>query len=209
MVPRRKALLFVVSAPSGAGKTTLCREMASVLPGLQYSISYTTRSPRPGEVHGRDYFFVRETEFREMIARKEFAEWAEVHHHLYGTHEGFLRDTMTAGLDVILDVDIQGAKSLKERFHEGIFIFVLPPSMEVLMGRLRGRRSDSPEEIERRLQVAREEIRNFSRYHYLIVNDEIRKAVRDLESIILAERNRVAHADDQWIQERFLSPRAE
>ncbi|HUK56605.1 MAG TPA: guanylate kinase [Nitrospiria bacterium] len=202
---RRTGLLLVVSAPSGAGKTTLCREMAHTMPGLQYSISYTTRLPRPNEVDGKDYFFIGEPEFMQMVQRNEFAEWAKVHNHFYGTHAGFLKRTMAAGTDVLLDVDVQGAKLLKKRFPDGIFIFVLPPSMATLMERLRERRSDPPEEIERRLQVARKEIQNFIDYDYIIVNDDIKKAIRDLESVILAERIRINHADPDWIRGQFLN----
>jgi guanylate kinase len=201
---RKRGLLLVVSAPSGAGKTTLCREMAHTMPGLRYSISYTTRSPRANEVDGRDYFFITEPEFMQMVARNEFAEWAKVHNNFYGTQADFLKRTMAGGTDVLLDVDTQGAKLLKKRFPDGVFIFVLPPSMAILMERLRDRRSDTPEEIERRLRVAREEIQNFSDYDYIIINDEIKKAIRDLESVILAERIRITHAEQDWIREQFL-----
>jgi guanylate kinase len=202
--PKRRGLLLVVSAPSGAGKTTLCREMTHSVSGLQYSISYTTRTPRAGEVDGKDYFFVTEAEFMKMVRQEEFAEWAKVHNNLYGTHAGFLKRTMDGGTDVLLDVDIQGAQLLKKRFPDGVFIFVLPPSMEVLMERLRDRRSDTPEEIERRFRVAKEEIRNFVDYDYLIINDKIKDAIRDLESVILAGRLRMTHADQDWIREQFL-----
>ncbi|HTN44052.1 MAG TPA: guanylate kinase [Nitrospiria bacterium] len=201
---RKRGLLLVVSAPSGAGKTTLCREMAHTMPGLRYSISYTTRSPRANEVDGRDYFFITEPEFMQMVARNEFAEWAKVHNNFYGTQADFLKRTMAGGTDVLLDVDTQGAKLLKKRFPDGVFIFVLPPSMAILMERLRDRQSDTPEEIERRLRVAREEIQNFSDYDYIIINDEIKKAIRDLESVILAERIRITHAEQDWIREQFL-----
>ncbi|MEK6683089.1 MAG: guanylate kinase [Nitrospirota bacterium] len=204
IIPKRRGLLLVVSAPSGAGKTTLCREMAHRVSGLQYSISYTTRAPRTGEVNGKDYFFVTEPEFMQRVRQEEFAEWARVHHNLYGTHAGFLKRTMDSGIDLLLDVDVQGAQLLKKRFPEGIFIFVLPPSMEILMERLRDRRSDAPEEIERRFRVAKKEIRNFVDYDYLIINDKIEKATRDLESIVLAERLRMTHADQNWIREQFL-----
>jgi len=202
--PERKGLLLVVSAPSGAGKTTLCRTMVDTVPGLQYSISYTTRPPRSGEVPGKDYFFVAESEFEQMVQRDEFAEWAKVHNNLYGTHAGFLKRTMAGGKDVLLDVDVQGAQLLKKRFPEGIFIFVLPPSMNTLMERLRDRKSDTPEEIDRRFRVARMEIQNYSDYDYIIINDEIKKAVRELESIILSERLRLSHTDQRWIREQFL-----
>ncbi len=204
IAPKRRGLLLVVSAPSGAGKTTLCREIVHAVSGLQYSISYTTRVPRAGEVNGKDYFFVTEAEFMQMVRREEFAEWARVHNNLYGTHAGFLKRTMDGGTDVLLDVDVQGAKLLKTRFPEGVFIFVLPPSMEILMERLRDRRSDTPEEIERRFRVAKKEIQNFVDYDYLVINDKIKEATRDLESVILAERLRMTHADQNWIREQFF-----
>jgi len=178
--------------------------MAHTVAGLQYSISYTTRAPRAGEIDGKDYFFVTEAEFMKMVRQEEFAEWAKVHNNLYGTHAGFLKRTMEGGTDVLLDVDVQGARLLKKRFPEGIFIFVLPPSMGILMGRLRDRGSDAPEEIERRFRVAKEEIQNFVDYDYLIINDKIKEATRDLESVILAERLRMRHADQNWIREQFL-----
>lgn len=197
---------MVVSAPSGAGKTTLCREVSHAVADLQYSISYTTRSPRPGEVNGKDYFFVSEAEFSEMVRRNEFAEWAKVHNNLYGTHAGFLERTLAGGVDVLLDVDVQGAKWLKKRFPDGIFLFVLPPTMEALMERLRDRRSDTPDEIERRFRVAKEEIRNFIDYDYIIINDDIKKAVRDLEAVISAERLKISHMDQDWVRKQFLRP---
>jgi len=193
-----------VSAPSGAGKTTLCQAMVNTVPRLQYSISYTTRPPRAGEIDGKDYFFIAESRFLQMVQKDEFAEWAKVHNNLYGTHAGFLKRTMAGGTDVLLDVDVQGAQLLKKRFPEGIFIFVLPPSMETLMGRLRDRKSDTPEEIDRRLRVARMEIQNYSDYDYIIINDEIKKAARELESIILSERLRLTRLDPNWIRDQFL-----
>ncbi len=140
-----------------------------------------------------------------MADQEEFAEWARVHNKLYGTHAGFLKRTMDGGTDVLLDVDVQGARLLKKRFPEGIFIFVLPPSLDILMGRLRNRGSDAPAEIDRRFNVAKEEIQNFVDYDYLIINDKIKEAVRDLESIILAERLRMTHADQHWIREQFYN----
>jgi guanylate kinase len=178
--------------------------MAHHVPGIAYSVSYTTRSPRPGEVHGKDYFFVSREEFETLIRKNAFAEWAEVHGNLYGTHEGFLLKTMDQGIDVLLDVDAQGATSLKKRFSEGVFIYILPPSMESLRERLYERRSDSPEEIERRLAQARREIANFHFYSYLVVNDDFKKASRELESIILSERVRRRPMDADWIKDDFL-----
>ena len=201
---RRRGLLFIVSAPSGAGKTTLCREMAHRLPGLNYSVSHTTRPPRAGEVHGRDYFFVNRQEFEKLIGRNEFSEWAEVHRNLYGTHEGSLHYLMDQGVDVLLDVDAQGAASLKKRIPEGVCIYILPPSLKALEERLHERGSDVPEEIERRLKEARNEIQNLHNYGYLITNDDFKKASRELESIILSERIRLRPIETDWIKQRLL-----
>ncbi len=208
MIPARHGQVIVVSAPSGAGKTSLCREMKQMVSGLEYSISYTTRPMRPNEVHGRDYFFVAEAEFRAMAARDEFAEWASVHGNLYGTHEAFLRRMMEQGTDVILDVDPQGAMQLKQRLPQGVFVYILPPSLGVLKQRLRSRRSDSAAEVQRRLERAREEMRSFTHYTHLIINDDFKTASRLLESVILAERARLVYMDSDWIVAHVLGDAA-
>ncbi len=189
----RRGTLFVVSAPSGAGKTTLCREIRLRLPDLAYSVSVTTRSPRPGEVDGTDFRFVREAEFRAMLARNEFAEWATVHGNLYGTRARSLEEALGAGRDVLLDIDTQGAAQLRARYTaaDAVLIFVVAPSVKELEQRLRERRSDQDAEIERRLRRAREEIALWRQYDYLIVNRDLKEALDQLESIILAERCRV------------------
>ena len=200
----RKGILFVVSAPSGAGKTSLCRKMATHFPDLNYSVSYTTRPPRPGEVDGKDYVFVSREAFGRMAERDEFAEWAEVHGNLYGTHGESTRRLLEQGLDMILDVDAQGAVQLKKRFPEGVFIYILPPSIEVLRERLYDRKSDSAEEIERRLKEARREVQTLDHYTYLIINDDFGKASRDLESVIISERVRIRRERTDRIKKRFL-----
>jgi guanylate kinase len=189
----RRGTLFVVSAPSGAGKTTLCREIRLRLPDLAYSVSVTTRSPRPGEVDGIDFRFVPEAEFRAMLARNEFAEWATVHGNLYGTRARALEEALGAGRDVLLDIDTQGAAQLRARYTaaDAVLIFVVAPSVKELEQRLRERRSDEDADIERRLRRAREEIALWRRYDYLIVNRDVKEALDQLESIILAERCRV------------------
>jgi guanylate kinase len=189
----RRGTLFVVSAPSGAGKTTLCREIRLRLPDLAYSVSVTTRAPRPGEVDGTDFRFVPETEFRAMLARNEFAEWATVHGNLYGTRARALEDALGAGRDVLLDIDTQGAAQLRARYTaaDAVLIFVVAPSVKELEQRLRERRSDQDADIERRLRRAREEIALWRQYDYLIVNRDVKEALDQLESIILAERCRV------------------
>jgi guanylate kinase len=188
----RRGTLFVVSAPSGAGKTTLCREMRLRLHELAYSVSVTTRAPRPGEIDGTDFRFLSETEFRAMLGRGELAEWATVHGHLYGTPAGPLEAALRDGRDVLLDIDTQGAAQLRARYPEAVLIFVVAPSMGELEHRLRERRSDPDHEIKRRLERARHEITLWRRYDYLIVNRDVKEAMEQLESIILAERCRVA-----------------
>lgn len=188
----RRGTLFVVSAPSGAGKTTLCREIRLRLPDLAYSVSVTTRPPRPGEIDGADFRFVGAPEFRAMLARGEFAEWATVHGNLYGTRARALEDALTTGRDVLLDIDTQGAAQLRARYPDAVLIFILAPSVKELEQRLRERRSDVDADIERRLARAREEIALWRQYDYLIVNRDVKEAMEQLESIILAERCRVA-----------------
>lgn len=187
---RRRGTLLVVSAPSGAGKTTLCREVRSVVPDLAYSVSYTTRAPRPGEMEGVDFLFVSEAVFREMMARNEFAEWAVVHGNLYGTSARTLEQALGAGRDILLDIDTQGARQLRSRYPEAVLIFVVAPSIKELDQRLRERRSDAPQDISRRLARAREEIASWREYDYLIVNRDLKEAVEQLAHIIHAERAR-------------------
>ncbi len=189
---KRDGILFVISAPSGAGKTTLCKEVIDILPNLRHSVSYTTRQPRPGEVHGRDYFFVAPAEFRQMVEDGEFAEWAEVHGNLYGTAVRTLEGYRANGVDVLLDIDCQGARQLKERYRGGVFIFILPPSFAELRRRLDCRNSDSAEVIQRRLENAVGEIRESRWYDYIIVNDVFTKAVEELKAVLLAEQCRAS-----------------
>lgn len=185
-----RRLVIVVSAPSGAGKTSLCQEAVRRVPGLAHSVSYTTRAPRSHEVGGRDYHFVAEVAFQQMVKADGFAEWAIVHGHHYGTSRDLLETQLAAGHDVILDVDTQGAAQLRQVYPEGVFVFVLPPSWEQLEQRLRNRRSDASEEIERRLRQARDEMKYFAEYDYVIINDVLERAVGDLCAIIAAERCR-------------------
>ncbi|WP_026840716.1 guanylate kinase [Citrifermentans bremense] len=187
---KREGVLYVISAPSGAGKTSLCKEIIDIFPNLRHSVSHTTRPPRTGEVHGRDYFFVGKEEFNRMVEAGEFAEWAEVHGNLYGTSLATLKESRTDGIDLILDIDCQGARQLKGRFEGGVYIFVLPPNIEELRRRLDHRSSDSPEVIERRINNAAGEIKEARWYDYIIVNDRFREAVEQLKSVLIAERCR-------------------
>ncbi len=201
---KAKGLLFVVSAPSGAGKTSLCRDVTRLVPRLQHSISYTTRPLRGGENNGNDYHFVDYEVFRQMVEQNAFIEWAEVHGHLYGTCREDLMKLLNQGIDVILDIDSQGAMQLKKKEKDAVYIYVLPPSFEVLRARLMERKVDSPEEIARRLKKAREEIWSYREYYYLIVNDEFSKALKSLEAVILAERIKMKRMDLKWIEEAFI-----
>jgi guanylate kinase len=191
-VIRRRGTLFVVSAPSGAGKTTLCREMRLRLPDLAYSVSVTTRAPRAGEIDGTDFTFVSEAGFQAMLARGELAEWATVHNNLYGTPAAPMEAALREGRDVLLDIDTQGAAQLRARYPEAVLIFIVAPSMAELEQRLRERRSDPGSAITTRLERARHEVALWRRYDYLIVNRDVKEAMEQLSSIIQAERSRVA-----------------
>jgi len=194
----------VISAPSGAGKTTLCKELVAAVPGLRHSISCTTRKPRPGEVHGREYFFVDDAGFDGMIERNEFAEWAQVYGHRYGTPRQALTELMDKGEDVLLEIDAQGAMQIKKRFEDGVYIYIMPPSLEALRSRLVQRGSDSPDEIQRRLQKARQEILSYREYSYIVRNDDMRQALEELEAIVRAERIRTPRLDLGWLEENFI-----
>lgn len=183
----RDGVLFVISAPSGAGKTSLCKEIVDMLPGLRHSVSYTTRPPRVGETCGIDYNFVDRSAFERMIAAGEFAEWAEVHGNFYGTARATLEEARQAGADILLDIDIQGAKQLKESVSHGVFIFILPPSLVELERRLRSRQTDSDEVISRRIANARGEISAASWYDYWVINDDFATALDVFRAILMAE----------------------
>jgi guanylate kinase len=187
---RRRGTLFVVSAPSGAGKTTLCREARLRVPDLAYSISCTTRAPRPGEVDGSDFRFISRETFVAMRERGELAEWATVHGNLYGTPARPLEAALRDGRDVLLDIDTQGATQLRQRYPEAVLVFVVAPSMAELEQRLRERRSDAVQDIARRLARARDEIALWKQYDYLIVNRDVKEAMDQLMAIIQAERCR-------------------
>jgi guanylate kinase len=198
-VKKKQGILFVVSAPSGAGKTSLCRGITNSLEQLTHSISYATRKPRPGEIDGRDYYFVSQERFQNMIAAGDFAEWAEVHGNLYGTSRRVLDEMIAKGIDVILDIDTQGAAQIKSKYETAVFIFIMPPSLEILEERLRNRRSDDEPEIKKRLRRAREEIRDYTMYDYIIVNRDFDRALTELRSIVVAERSRTRLVNDSWI----------
>lgn len=188
----KEGIIFVISAPSGAGKTSLCKELLDYFPHLRHSVSYTTRPARAGEVHGRDYFFVAREEFLRMVAEGEFAEWAEVHGNLYGTSVRTLQESREAGIDLILDIDCQGARQLKQTFDGAAYIFILPPDVTELRRRLVSRNTDAPEVIERRLTAAAWEINESSWYDYIIINDDFAVALAELKGVFLAEHCRAS-----------------
>ena len=188
----RRGILFILSAPSGAGKTTLSHHILKRMPDLNLSISYTTRAPRPGEIDGQAYHFIGEAHFLQLRASGAFAEWAQVHGALYGTARAPLDEALFHGRDFLLDVDVQGAQQLKAAYPEAISIFVLPPSWSELEKRLRSRGTDQEEVITRRLQRAREETQQLGSYDYLIVNAHVEQATTLLSAIIQTERTRVS-----------------
>lgn len=180
--------LFVISGPSGSGKTTLVTRVLSNVENLRFSISYTTRSMRGGEVCGEHYEFVSREEFQDMIKRDFFAEWAEVHGNFYGTPRADIEKWIGAGVDVILDIDVQGARRLRGVFDDAIFIFVVPPSIEILEQRLRDRKSEQDRDISIRLGIVREEVACSKCYDYIIINDEADAAAGRIEAVILSQR---------------------
>lgn len=180
--------LYVVAAPSGAGKTTLVRLLLEREAKVQLSVSYTTRGPRPGEMNGREYHFVDAGEFQAMIERQEFLEWAEVHGNFYGTSKKWIADQLADGRDVLLEIDWQGAQQVRSIFPQAIGIFVLPPSMDELTRRLTGRGTDSADVVARRLAAARAEMRHVGEFDYVIINDQLEQALDDLCAIVRASR---------------------
>jgi len=201
---KERGTLFIVSAPSGTGKTTICKKISEMLDNLKSSVSFTTRKARQGEVDGEDYIFITEKRFRNMITKGEFVEWAEVHGNLYGTSRKRLEKIIASGRDVILDIDTQGARQIKKSYGNGVFIFILPPSMTELRKRLEKRMSNTREDRERRLKRAVEEIRAYKMYDYVIINDLLNCSLRKFESIILAERQRSAKKDSAWIEKNII-----
>ncbi len=187
---RGVGLVFVISAPSGTGKTTLVREVMQRLPGLRFSVSYTTRLPRSNEKEGEDYVFVSHSDFQKMIEKDEFLEWAEVLGNRYGTPRPDLKRLEAEGMDLILDIDTQGAKKVMKEVIQPILIYLLPPSLRVLRERLTNRAVDSLEMIKFRLSNARRDMEEAYRYHYVLINDKIDDAGEKLKCIIVAERCR-------------------
>jgi len=188
---RGRGQLFVVSAPSGTGKTTVVERLVQTVSDLVLSRSYTSRQTREGESNGVDYNFVTRSRFEEMIAAEEFLEWADVFGNLYGTCASDTERDLAQGQDVVLVIDVQGARQVRQRYRDTVGIFVMPPSFEVLEQRLRGRSKDAEDAMQRRLRTARNEVAAFSEYDYVIVNDELEACVDRLRAIVLAERARL------------------
>jgi guanylate kinase len=185
----RVGRLFIVSAPSGAGKTTLCTAVRRHFGDLAYSVSYTTRAPRAGEQHGRDYFFITEAQFEQGIASGRWAEWARVHGNLYGTSAQWVAQTLAAGQDILMDIDVQGTRQILTRFAEAITIFIRPPSLAILAQRLRQRGTDNEDAIAVRLANAQEEMAGQSMYRHVVVNDDLDRATHALIALIAQYRD--------------------
>lgn len=183
-----QGILLVLSGPSGTGKGTICKELLQNYPQLHYSVSVTTRPPRIGEVEGVNYWFVSEAQFHDMVKNDELLEWAEVYGKYYGTPRRYVADLLRNGHDVILEIDIQGALQVKEKFPEGVYVFIVPPSLEELTTRINRRGTDTLEAIQRRLSCARQELSMITNYQYVVMNDEVARAVRQIAAILEAEK---------------------
>lgn len=204
MQKKNRGRLFIVSAPSGAGKTTLCQKIIKKHPHIKFSVSYTTRKPRKGEINDIDYTFIDREEFNRMVSEGKFLEWAEVHGEFYGTSQERIKSLIDKGFDVILDIDTQGALQLKEKGQKGVFIFILPPSMEALKQRLTQRMTDSQEQIMRRLKRAIEEIKTYNLYDYVIINNILEDSIKEFEAIVISNRLKTENINPLWIQETFI-----
>jgi guanylate kinase len=204
----RHGLLFIVSAPSGTGKTTLVERLVQILPNLHLSRSYTSRPARPGERAGVDYNFISRGAFEAMIARREFLEWADVFGNCYGTSAVDTERLLADGQDVVLVIDVQGARQVRQRGIDHTAIFVLPPSFQILEQRLRGRSQDTEEQMQRRLATARAEVGSYAEYDYVVVNDELESTVVRLQEIIAAERSRThrMRAVAEAVIRTFMTP---
>ena len=194
---KREGLILILSAPSGAGKTSLCRELFKIFPDMKESVSYTTRTPRVGEIEGEAYHFVSHAEFERMVKEDAFAEWALVHGNMYGTALRTLEEARKSGIDLVLDIDCQGALRLKEQFDGGVYVFIMPPSMDELRHRLEHRSTDVQEVIERRISRAADEIKEARWYDYIIINDDFEVACQELASIVTAHRRKTFRMMEQ------------
>ena len=198
-----RGTLFVISSPSGGGKGTLIRRLLEAVPGVSYSVSWTTRAPRPGELDGVNYHFVTGEEFERMREEGGFLEWAVVHGHLYGTTRPAVEQGLAAGRDLVLEIDVQGARAVRGSMESVVSVFILPPSFEVLRERLTRRMTERPEELELRLRNARGEVEQYRHFDYLILNDEVGSAAEQLASVVRAERAR--RGRQEWVARRVLA----
>jgi guanylate kinase len=198
-----RGILFVISSPSGGGKGTLIRRLLDTVPGVSYSVSWTTRDARPSETDGLNYHFVSEEEFERMRASGGFLEWAVVHGHLYGTARSVVEQELNEGHDIVLEIDVQGAEAVRAAFASVVSIFILPPSFEVLRARLSARMTERQEEFELRLSNARGEVEQYRYFDYVVLNDEVERAAAQLSGIVLAERAR--RERQEWVARRVLA----
>jgi guanylate kinase len=198
-----KGILFVISSPSGGGKGTLIRRLRETVPGVGYSVSWTTRAPRPGEADGVSYHFVTREDFERKRQANGFLEWAVVHGNVYGTTRAAVRQEMAQGRDVILEIDVQGARAVRKAMRSVVSVFILPPSYEVLRERLTARMTERPEELELRLANARGEVEQYEFFDYVILNDEVERAAAQLAAVVWAERAR--RRRQEWVARRVLA----
>jgi guanylate kinase len=203
LTPGYRGILFVISSPSGGGKGTLIRRVLKSVPGLSYSVSWTTRRPRPGELDGVNYHFVTPEEFERMRDAGGFLEWAVVHGNLYGTARSVVEQDLAEGRDIILEIDVQGAESVRRAMPSVVGVFIMPPSFEVLRDRLRRRMTERPEELALRLSNSRAEVGRYVEFDYLVLNDEVERAAAQLASVVYAERAR--RERQEWIARRVLA----
>ncbi len=196
-----RGLLIVISGASGTGKGTVCKKILNDLPAVAYSISATTREPRPGETDGREYYFLGRDEFKSWIADGKFLEYAQVYGNFYGTPLNKIEERLNRGEDILLEIDVQGALNVKKKCPEGIFIFLLPPSLDELKRRIEGRGTETPASLERRLKNAVAEIKIGLEYDYVVVNDTIENAAEKIKAILTAERCKVSRNADKFIFE--------
>jgi len=206
MSPPFKPIVYIISAPSGSGKSTLVNEILKAVPGLDFSISYTTRHPRGSEINGKEYYFVTRNEFEHMVRADAFLEHAQFDGNYYGTARRFLTEAAERGTDLLLDIDVQGAAQIHQKLPDAVSIFVLPPDKKTLEWRLRKRGENDEQDIQRRLEAAGREIEEYDRYNFVLVNDKLEKSIERLEAIVLSERlrreNRELSAEENAIMER-------
>ena len=192
----KQGILFVLSGPSGSGKTTLAKHIVNTLKNVDFAISYTTRKIREGEKNGIDYKFISEHEFSEMVKSNQFAEWAEVHDNLYGTPVIEIDKVLNKGIDILLDIDVQGSSQIKKKYQNSVHIFIIPPDMKVLRERLGKRNTENPADLKKRMDRAIKEISKIKNYDYIVVSDDIEKSLSKLESIIVSVRSKTIYRKD-------------